>query len=142
MIKSIITEELVMTGTLSLKKEKEFSQFLKLSTIENDEDLENMAVLVDKIDQQVQAGAKELQYLLDYLINQIEHYEEDQEQPHVTGDQILRFLMDQHSHKLKDLTDIAPMSVISEILNGKRKLNRNHIEKLSKKYHTSPAVFF
>jgi len=32
--------------------------------------------------------------------------------------------------------------VISEILNGKRQLNKNHIDKLSKKYHTSPAVFF
>jgi HTH-type transcriptional regulator/antitoxin HigA len=33
-------------------------------------------------------------------------------------------------------------SVVSEILHGSRKLNRNHIEKLSKRFNVSPAVFF
>ena len=33
-------------------------------------------------------------------------------------------------------------SVVSEILNGHRGLNKSHIEKLSKRFKVSPAVFF
>jgi antitoxin component HigA of HigAB toxin-antitoxin module len=31
---------------------------------------------------------------------------------------------------------------VSEVLNGKRKINKNHIDKLSKRFNVSPAVFF
>jgi HTH-type transcriptional regulator/antitoxin HigA len=33
-------------------------------------------------------------------------------------------------------------SIVSEVLRGKRELNRTHIEKLSKRLGVSPAVFF
>ena len=42
--------------------------------------------------------------------------------------------------QLADETNIA-VSTISEILNGKRHLNRKHIESLSKFFGVSPAVF-
>jgi HTH-type transcriptional regulator/antitoxin HigA len=31
---------------------------------------------------------------------------------------------------------------VSEVLRGKRELNKGQIEKLSKRFHVSPAVFF
>jgi antitoxin component HigA of HigAB toxin-antitoxin module len=33
-------------------------------------------------------------------------------------------------------------SIVSEVLNRKRVLNKTHIEKLSKRFGVSPAVFF
>lgn len=57
--------------------------------------------------------------------------------------EVLRQLMDANDLCQKDL---APMlgseSVVSEVLSGKRELNKNHIEKLSKRFGVSPAVFF
>jgi HTH-type transcriptional regulator / antitoxin HigA len=42
--------------------------------------------------------------------------------------------------------DLAPLlgseSVVSEVLSGRRGLNKSHIEKLSKRFKVSPAVFF
>lgn len=42
--------------------------------------------------------------------------------------------------------DLAPAlgteSIVSEILSGKRELSKNHIERLSKRFNVSPAVFF
>jgi len=57
--------------------------------------------------------------------------------------EILKELMDANNLRQKDL---APMlgseSVVSEVLSGKRELNKHHIEKLSKRFGVSPAVFF
>ena len=42
--------------------------------------------------------------------------------------------------------DLAPLlgseSVVSEILSGKRELNKHHIERLSKRFKVSPELFF
>lgn len=57
--------------------------------------------------------------------------------------EVLAELMDANDLKQKDL---APMlgseSVVSEILRGKRELNKGHIQRLSKHFGVSPAVFF
>jgi HTH-type transcriptional regulator/antitoxin HigA len=56
---------------------------------------------------------------------------------------VLKELIDANNLRQRDL---APMlgseSVVSEILSGKRELNKHHIEKLSKRFGVSPAVFF
>jgi hypothetical protein len=48
-------------------------------------------------------------------------------------------------HKLKQ-KDLAPLfgseSIVSEILNRKRELNKHQIEKLSRRFNVSPIVFF
>ena len=44
--------------------------------------------------------------------------------------EVLRFLMDQHGLKQKDLADVfGTRSIVSEVLSGKRKLNEEHIER-------------
>lgn len=61
----------------------------------------------------------------------------------VNGIEMLRFLMAQHGLKQKDLVDIFKTpSILSEVLSGKRELNKSHIEGLSRRFHVSPAVFF
>ena len=55
----------------------------------------------------------------------------------------LRTIMDQYQLKADDLKDlIGGKSLVSMILNGSRKLTREHIQALSSRYNISPAVFF
>ncbi len=56
---------------------------------------------------------------------------------------VVTFLMEQHNLKQKDLTDIfGTPSITSEVLSGKRELNKEHIRRLSKRFHVSPELFF
>ena len=63
--------------------------------------------------------------------------------PKTSAREVLLFLMDQHGLKQKDLTDVfATPSIVSEVMRGKRELNKEHIRKLSERFHISPEVFF
>jgi len=56
---------------------------------------------------------------------------------------IIRHLMEQHGLRQKDLVDVfMTESLVSEVLNGKRELSKEHITRLSERFHVSPAVFF
>ena len=60
-----------------------------------------------------------------------------------TLEEVLRFLMEQNDLSQYDLaSDLGGQPVVSDILHGKRKLTREHIERLSKRFGVSPAVFF
>ena len=51
--------------------------------------------------------------------------------------------MDQHSLRQKDLADVfGTPSIVSEVLNGKRELNKDHIKRLAARFNVSPEVFF
>jgi HTH-type transcriptional regulator / antitoxin HigA len=56
---------------------------------------------------------------------------------------VLRFLMDQHGLMQKDLVSVfgAP-SIVSEVLSGRRELNKVQIKRLSDRFHVSPELFF
>ncbi|MCK5199111.1 MAG: hypothetical protein KAR21_12205 [Spirochaetales bacterium] len=128
---------------IQFQNENVVAGFLHNLVIYNDKDLETMADYAEVLADRLESGDNIIEPLFDYVSELIVKYEEEtSEPPKVSGAQVLKFLMDQHNHKLKDLEDIAPKSVWSEILNGKRHLNKNHITKLAEKYHVSPAVFF
>jgi len=56
---------------------------------------------------------------------------------------IIRHLMEEHQLRQKDLTDVfGTESIVSDVLNGKRDLNKDHIKRLSERFKVSPAVFF
>lgn len=84
---------------------------------------------------------RELLDLLTLLIEDFEsrHYELPQASPLAVVD----FLMDQHGLKQKDLADVfGTPSIVSEVMNGKRDLNKEHIRRLSERFHVSPELFF
>ena len=78
------------------------------------------------------------------LVTLIEAYEEEHHSiPDASPVEVLRALMDANDLRQKDLTSIfGSESIVSEVLNEKRNLNKIHIEKLSKRFEVSPAVFF
>jgi HTH-type transcriptional regulator/antitoxin HigA len=55
--------------------------------------------------------------------------------PKASPVEVLRFLMDQHSLKQKDLLDIfGNASVTSEVLSSKRELSKEHIRRLADRF--------
>src|SRR5437879_13058565 len=60
-----------------------------------------------------------------------------------SGVEVLKELMDANGLRQKDLADdLGGESIVSLILKEKRQLNRQQMEKLSHRFHVSPAVFF
>jgi HTH-type transcriptional regulator/antitoxin HigA len=56
---------------------------------------------------------------------------------------VLRFLLEQNGLSQRDIaTELGSESTVSLVLSGKRRLNRDHIARLSRRFHVSPAVFF
>jgi HTH-type transcriptional regulator/antitoxin HigA len=59
-----------------------------------------------------------------------------------TGIEALSELMEANSLKQKDLLEVfGTPSIVSEVLNGKRKLTTDHIRKLGRRFHVSPEIF-
>ncbi len=87
------------------------------------------------------AKEKEFAELLTVLIEayEDEHYPIRDASPV----EVLMHLMEANNLKQKDLAPLlGSESVVSEVLRGKRELNKHHIERLSKRFGVSPAVFF
>jgi HTH-type transcriptional regulator/antitoxin HigA len=78
------------------------------------------------------------------LMTLIEAYEEEHHSiPDASAVEVLRTLMDANNLRQKDLAGIfGSESIVSEVLHKKRDLNKSHIEKLSKRFNVSPALFF
>jgi HTH-type transcriptional regulator/antitoxin HigA len=56
---------------------------------------------------------------------------------------IIRHLMEAHKLRQKDLVDVfGTESIVSDVLNGKRNLTKEHIRRLSTRFHVSWSVFF
>ena len=117
---------------------KLFSRFLNIrSKVHHGQALDFVAELMDAAEDD-----PSLLPILDVLARAVAAYEETHypmENP--SAEAMMAFLMDQHGHNQSEMTDIAPRTVINEIIHGKRKLNRRHIERLCRKYRVSADLF-
>ena len=60
-----------------------------------------------------------------------------------TPEEVLGFFMEEHNLTQYDLAkDLGGQPVVSQILRGKRRLTREHIERLSKRFGVTPATFY
>jgi HTH-type transcriptional regulator/antitoxin HigA len=82
--------------------------------------------------------------MADLLTLLIEDYEEkNYRMPKASPLEVIAFLMDQHGLKQKDLMDVfGTPSIVSEVMNGKRELNKAQIRRLSERFRVSPELFF
>ena len=84
---------------------------------------------------------RELAELLTLLIEDFE--ERHFQLPRSSPQNALRFLLEQHNLKQKDLAALfGAASIVSEVLSGKRELNKDQIARLSARFHVSPEIFF
>ena len=61
----------------------------------------------------------------------------------VSPEEVLSFLMEENNLSQYDLaSEFGGQPVVSDVLNGKRKMTRENIERLSKRFGISPATFF
>jgi HTH-type transcriptional regulator / antitoxin HigA len=99
--------------------------------------------VLDKLASKENPTAEEENYAR-VLMTLIEAYEEEQEPiPDASPVEVLRALMEANNLRQKDLAGIfGSESIVSEVLHKKRELNKSHIEKLSRRFRVSPAVFF
>ena len=104
--------------------------------------VEYLSVL-DKLASKENPTREEEKYA-EVLMTLIEAYEEEHQSiPDASPVEVLRSLMDANDLRKKDLVPIfRTASIVSEVLHRKRGLNKTHIEKLSKRFRVSPAVFF
>jgi HTH-type transcriptional regulator / antitoxin HigA len=88
--------------------------------------------------------AREEEKYAEVLITLIEAYEEDHYAiPDASPVEVLRTLMDANGLRQKDLGPIfGSESIVSEVLNKKRELNKTHIEKLSNVSASLQLCFF
>jgi HTH-type transcriptional regulator/antitoxin HigA len=111
--------------------------------IQSDEELaqytEELFALTTKSDlEPAEEQAVELLTLL------IERYETDQYPvPEADPVEVLRFLLDQNGLSQRDIaSELGSETTVSLVLARKRQLTREHIARLSERFHVSPSVFF
>jgi len=131
----------------SLAINSEYTALLKkcppkvIRTEEENERYTEILYDLDRRSAKLSSAEKKLAELLTLLIEDFEqkHYQLPRSSPLAA----LQFFMDQHDLKQKDLVDVfgAP-GIVSEVLSGKRDLNKDHIKRLSSRFHISPELFF
>jgi HTH-type transcriptional regulator/antitoxin HigA len=112
--------------------------------IRSEEQNEGYIQALYELEQSQSAWTPEQAELADLLTLLIENYEEQNYQlPKSSPLEMLQFLMDQHGLKQKNLLDVfGTRSIVSEVLNSKRELSKEHIRRLSARFRVSPELFF
>jgi HTH-type transcriptional regulator/antitoxin HigA len=111
--------------------------------ITSERQYEEYLSVLDKLSGKDNPANEEEKYA-EVLMTLIEAYEEEHHSvPDASPVEVLRTLMDANGLRQKDLVPVfGSESIVSEVLHKKRRLNKTHIEKLSKRFRVSPAAFF
>jgi HTH-type transcriptional regulator/antitoxin HigA len=114
-----------------------------LRPLRSDADLDAAVAVVDSLLDQKELSAPEQDYL-DVLSDLVEAYEAEGVPIAPVGDAtLLRFLIEGQGTTQAVVAKQAGIaeSTISEVLAGKRKLNRSQIGKLARYFHVEPGAF-
>ncbi|MDQ4119837.1 MAG: helix-turn-helix domain-containing protein [Acidobacteriota bacterium] len=113
--------------------------------IESDAEYDRLeAIFESLLDKGEDGRSPEEDALFDLLANLMEDYERRTLEPLPASPprEILRFLMEENGLKQKDLAEIfGGQSVVSDVLNGKREINKDQAKKLGERFSLSPAAF-
>lgn len=115
-----------------------------LLLIRDDKDCDRLIETAEQIGDRIEVGEEGLRPIFEVMIRLIEKYEDEHFTlpSKVTPESMMIHLMEEHGHSQSDMQDVAPRPVINMIVNGKRKLTREHIEKLCKKYSVTGDWFY
>jgi len=122
-------------------KPEELSKQLAVFNVRNENDAINLGEYLHEIDRRIYEGEEELKPLSHYIGIILNEFNETLPKPQYTGADMLRFMMEQHGHKQKDLRTVMPRTVVSEVLNGHRELTVTQMKGLGKFYKTDPSLF-
>jgi HTH-type transcriptional regulator/antitoxin HigA len=142
-LNNIVIEDKVMNSTL-VTLSNHWQDIAPLVAIPNDEEQyqERLDLLYQLVDTVGEDEQHPLASLLHFVGIQIAEYEKQHyPEPEATPQEVLVFLMQEHQLKQSDLPDIGSQGVVSEILNGKRRLNTRQIQALAQRFGISPSIF-
>lgn len=111
--------------------------------IDNEEDLEMMQEVINRLLDKPQLTAEEREYL-NVLGSLIYEYEENQEQiPDIYGIELLKFILEERNLQKQDLLSIfESKSTLDDILDGQQELTPIYLQKLANFLNISPDLFF
>lgn len=111
--------------------------------IDNEEDLEMMQQVINRLLDKPQLTAEEREYL-NVLGALIYEYEENQEPiPDIYGLELLKFILEERNLQKQDLLSIfESKSTLDDILDGQQELTPIYIQKLANFLNISPDLFF
>ena len=119
------------------------SHHFRLRPLRTDADLDAAVAVVDSLIDQDELSPPEQDYL-DVLSDLVETYEDETIPIKPVGDaDMLRLLIEAKGVTQAQAAKEAGIaeSTVSEVLAGKRKLNRTHIGKLGRYFHVGPGAF-
>ena len=111
--------------------------------IHNEEDLEMMQEVINRLLDKPQLTAEEREYL-NVLGSLIYEYEENQEPiPDIYGLELLKFILEERNLQKQDLLSIfESKSTLDDIFDGLQELTPIYIQKLANFLNISPDLFF
>ena len=111
--------------------------------IDNEEDLEMMQQVINRLLDKPQLTVEEREYL-NVLGSLIYEYEENQEPiPDIYGLELLKFILEERNLQKQDLLSIfESKSTLDDIFDGQQELTPIYIQKLANFLNISPDLFF
>jgi HTH-type transcriptional regulator/antitoxin HigA len=111
--------------------------------IHNEEDLEMMQEVINRLLDKPQLTVEEREYL-NVLGSLIYEYEENQEPiPDIYGIELLKFILEEKNLQKQDLLSIfESKSTLDDIFDGLQELTPIYIQKLANFLNISPDLFF
>jgi HTH-type transcriptional regulator/antitoxin HigA len=118
-------------------------QYAPLKPIRTEADFERVHELADKL--AIAVGANEdhpLYSLFELVMTLIEEWEDEHVSlPKASPREVLRYLLEEHDLKQKDLEDIASPTLISDILAGRREISKRLAKSLAERFHVGIGAF-
>lgn len=135
-------------GFASLKKKAHalLDQASYISHIKNEKDHQSALTLMEELIEDYDDN----RLLIEILSYSIQRYEDEVESFQAFNDAIrdmepgsttLKVLMDQHNLGVADFPEIGSPSLVSKIVNNKRRMTLDHIYALAKRFEIEPALF-
>lgn len=113
-----------------------------LKPIRNDEDYRKMVGLANELADHIEGEEGPLADLFGVVTDLIEVWESHHpDLPKAEPKDVLRYLLDSHDLKQKDLADIASPTVISDILSGRRAISKTVAKALAERFGTDVSAF-
>ena len=109
--------------------------------IESEEEVLERARVMDEMIDMAKHETDIVLVFANAIADRIEEFEENMEMPPISVPERLRGLMDIKNLKQGDFKDIAPQSVISDILNNKREVNLKQAKGFAQYFNLPIAIF-
>lgn len=113
-----------------------------LKPIRDERDYQKMVAFANELADQLQEENGPLDDLYDLVTELIGMWEDQHvDIPAAEPREVLRYLLETHDLKQKDLAEIASPTLISDILAGRRAISRSVAKALAERFSTDVSVF-